>query len=117
MSNNNNTNIISSFKILGEENYSNSNSNSEIEKINYELRTYSRENDELRQRCQKLEHELQQYLLQANGWSGKEKNQEYSQIIEEYENSLSSMATKLTAVHRLEMEKSSIEQERRKFQI
>lgn len=82
--------------------------------MNYELLAYSRENDELRSRCNKLEQELKLFLSSEMGEENSARSQ-YAKIIEEYEVAVTSMATKLSAVHRLEMEKSTIEQERRRL--
>lgn len=87
-----------------------------MEKMNYELLAYSRENDELRSRCNKLEQEIKLLLNSEMGEVNGAKGQ-YAKVIEEYEATVASMATKLSAVHRLEMEKSTVEQERRRFQI
>lgn len=46
-------NVISSFKIIADE--AQNSMIGDAENINYELHAYSRENDELRNKCNKLE--------------------------------------------------------------
>ena len=69
----------------------------------------------MRIKCQILENKLEQYKHSASEWSTEEKNKEHLNMIRKYEEHIESMAAKLSSIHKIEMEKRTIDAERRKY--
>ena len=60
-----------------------------------------------------LEQQLQEYVHTSSEWSTHNKNVEYLDKIAQYEDHINSMASKLSTIHKIEMEKNEVDKQRR----